>query len=283
MSKAHTLCLGLLVIVLVLINRRGMAEVTNPHSIDIQQYNGTCTRCHPGDPYADEGPTIVPEGLTQVCDACHKGIPLSCERAVTPEVTGILVEQIPSLVLTKHNGRLTCESCHLVHGNGIKRVYSIFLKQAERINPHSAGIFCIFCHNSEPREEGGPLDLKYDGDRVTVCTRCHNNERARADNHPVNISPSQGKGIQLDERFPLHQGKVTCVTCHDIRCQGGERNPKFLRGGPYEKRVDACLICHKRESYRAVNPHEQIDEQGKLKKDRCLYCHILDTTSQARE
>jgi hypothetical protein len=58
-------------------------------------------------------------------------------------------------------------------------------------------------------------------------------------------------------------------------CQGGRAEENLLRGGPYEKRVDACLSCHSKERYQAVNPHIQIDEKGKIMKDKCLYCHII--------
>ncbi|MBN2373184.1 hypothetical protein JXL19_05305 [bacterium] len=268
----------------ILINAKTAFSAENPHDRKKDRYVQACGACHAGNPIEnpDRPPALKqPDELTKNCLSCHKKIPLSCSRAVTRDAAVILIEQIPVIALGLRDGSLACDSCHQFHskqGRGMKQAYTVFLKQAEKINPHRAGIFCIFCHDREPMaEEEGFATLKYGGDRVKICTQCHNNKRARADNHPVNIYPSEGRGVIIDERFPLFDGKVTCITCHDIKCKGGygETIPKFLRGGPYKERVDACLLCHQRESYKAVNPHDQIDKQGRLRKDRCQYCHIL--------
>jgi len=279
--KTHSLLICSLLVLLLIGNKKGMAEVVDPHVLSTERYNETCGKCHPNDPHDPNKLFTLSETLNEVCESCHQQIRMSCKKAITKEVANILLEQIPNLILSTRNESLNCDSCHLVHeegGKGIKHSYILFLKQVERINPHWAGIFCFYCHDEEPKVEEDPLNLKFNGDRVAICIQCHNNRRARADNHPVNIRPSEGKGVKLDERFPLNDGKVTCVTCHDIRarCEWVGSRPKFLRGGPYENRVDACLECHQKDSYRAVNPHEQIDEHGRLRKDRCTYCHILD-------
>jgi len=253
----------------------------NPHEMNIEQYGPDCRLCHPADPVGSQLPPLISAGMENICQSCHPIIPLSCKMAATKKVTDILLEQIPHLLLRIKEGSLACESCHGVHGGAVVRTsYSLFLKQAENINPHRSGIFCIFCHDKEPIRETDPLNLKFGGDGIQVCTQCHNNVRARADNHPVNLYPSEGKGVKLDERFPLYDGKVTCLTCHKIPCKGEETKPKFLRGGPYKERVDACLECHQKESYKAINPHDQIDEFGRLRKDRCLYCHIIEPPPQ---
>lgn len=282
-KKIELIIITCLVILLVMISKKAGPESVsenkeNPHVVNIKEYAPMCKICHQGDPLKPEESFIISEELSEICQSCHQRFPYSCGEASTQDKTSFLLEKIPNLVLKTIKGSLTCDSCHIVHTEGgrkMKQEYFIFLKQAEIINPHLAGIFCVFCHEKEPIYENDPLNLKFEGDRVLICTQCHNNKRARADNHPVNRIPSEGKGVEVDERFPLYEGKITCLTCHDIPCKGEETTPKFLRGGPYETRVDACLVCHKQESYRAVNPHEQIDENGRIRKDRCLYCHYI--------
>ncbi|MGA1864700.1 MAG: hypothetical protein ACMUHX_06525 [bacterium] len=281
-KKINLVIITCLVILLLIIKQTGSEVIyeknENPHMVNTKEFAPICKSCHEGDPLIPEESFIINEELSEICQSCHKKLPYSCMEASTPAKTAYLLEKIPNLVLKIVKGSLICDSCHLVHAGSGKRMkpeYFIFLKQAERINPHQAGIFCIFCHEKEPIDEDDPLNLKFDGDRVLICTQCHDNKRVRADNHPVNRIPSEGKGVEVDERFPLYEGKITCLTCHDIPCKGEETTPKFLRGGPYENRVDACLVCHKQESYKAVNPHEQIDENGRIRKDRCLYCHYI--------
>lgn len=281
-KKTNPVIITCLVILLFIIKQTGSEVVDenneNPHVANIEKSIPMCKICHEGDPLNPVESYIITEELSEICLSCHKKFPYSCREASTPAKTAYLVEKIPNIVLKTVNESITCDSCHFVHAEGGKRMkqeYFIFLKQAEKINPHQAGIFCVYCHEKEPIDEDDPLNLKFDGDRVLICTQCHNNKRARADNHPVNRIPSEGKGVEVDERFPLYDGKITCLTCHDIPCKGEETTPKFLRGGPYETRVDACLVCHKQESYKAVNPHEQIDANGRIRKDLCLYCHYI--------
>ncbi len=262
----------------------------DPHNIQHKRYDYTCKRCHLKNPYDTGGMLSRKELFVEVCLSCHQP-PLrqpliSCLRAVKPDTAKILQEQILDFVLKIKEGRIVCESCHRVHikkdESSLKPEYFFFLKQAERISPHKSNILCIFCHEKEPQSKEDPLNLKYNGDRILLCLQCHNNTIARADNHPINIMPSKDKGINVNEDiFRLYDRKVTCLTCHDIRClREEERNPKFFRGGLYKERIDACLMCHTKESYKSVNPHEQFDEQGRIRIDRCQYCHIINTPSQ---
>jgi predicted CXXCH cytochrome family protein len=83
----------------------------------------------------------------------------------------------------------------------------------------------------------------------------------------------------MPEDFPLEEGKLGCFTCHDPFPPMKEDfarqkvDPKFLRGGPYEVLVTFCFLCHRQEEYKKTNPHKQLDEQGRINKDRCLFCH----------
>ena len=112
-----------------------------------------------------------------------------------------------------------------------------------------------------------------------MCNSCHQTEYVKGDIHPVNIVPPEGNSIRVPDELPLYQGKVTCRTCHDVfmQCQVQPsvqfENINFLRGAPYKKTTDLCFRCHNIEVYKKTNPHEQLDEEGNMVKDRCLYCH----------
>ncbi len=150
--------------------------------------------------------------------------------------------------------------------------------QEEMVNPHWTGKDCIECHVEEsPRGKNAPL--KFGGDSVKLCNRCHETEFARTDIHPVGVDLLDAMKKNMPEDFPLEKGKVACLTCHDPFPPMKEDfarqkvDPKFLRGGPYELLVTFCFFCHRQEEYKKTNPHKQLDEQGRIDKDRCLFCH----------
>jgi uncharacterized Zn finger protein (UPF0148 family) len=99
--------------------------------------------------------------------------------------------------------------------------------------------------------------------------------------------------------FPLQDGKLTCITCHDVRVQEQpslsvkENNPMFIRGAPYEvqltfewnkserdderysqNRYVMCFKCHRKGPLLQWSPHQnQIDKTGKINEELCLFCH----------
>lgn len=105
----------------------------------------------------------------------------------------------------------------------------------------------------------------------------------------MDIEPSEEKKAKIPRDFPLQQGRITCLTCHDIykQCQkdthvvktrAGERSfyrdeIMFLRGGRSQKRTDICFKCHNEQKYKNLNPHEQLTEKGDIIPEICLYCH----------
>jgi predicted CXXCH cytochrome family protein len=100
------------------------------------------------------------------------------------------------------------------------------------------------------------------------CYKCHNYQ---INHHPVDFIPI--KKIL----FPLYDGKITCRTCHTDDHKSGSDN--FLRGRPYQQPKDFCLKCHK-ESYKGINPHLMLDENGNIRKliggvPVCLLCHLV--------
>lgn len=262
----------------------------NPHQDSIQSFQESCRGCHSSDPLKMSQQvfnTINFERSEEQCTTCHT-VPRSCDLISTEKSTRILKSQLQYLGLPLISGSIHCASCHDFHDREGRReagdhklngLYPNFWYRAQQIEPHQANVFCQLCHEGEPApstaERKADPRIKFKGDRVAVCIQCHDGKKARADNHPVRVAPTKEKGVNVPEIFPLSNGKVTCITCHLMPCQGGKIGKNFLRGGPYEKRVDICLTCHMKERYQVVNPHIQVDEQGKIMKNKCLYCHII--------
>lgn len=145
---------------------------------------------------------------------------------------------------------------------------------SEVVDPHWTGKHCIECHITEKGKV-----LKFEGDYLKLCNRCHQTEFARTDIHPVAVELTDIMNKKIPSGWPLKEGKVTCLTCHDVAIQMKENaplkvvNPFFLRGVPYESINDFCFTCHTRESYQKTNPHTQLDEEGNIIEERCLFCH----------
>ncbi|MBI4843231.1 MAG: hypothetical protein HY809_02760 [Nitrospirae bacterium] len=143
-------------------------------------------------------------------------------------------------------------------------------------NIHFAGKYCEECHSQTP-EKGKDKYLKYGNDYGRTC-RCHEYTPGTYI-HPVFIKLSDEKKSKIPDNFPLDNGEITCLTCHDIYLQCQDRvvlklfNRLFLRGGPYLQRTDICFNCHNRSEYAKLNPHNQLDEYGNIIGEKCLYCH----------
>ncbi len=142
---------------------------------------------------------------------------------------------------------------------------------------HYTGKFCSECHEKTP-EEGGNKFLKFGGDFGQLC-KCHNYTPGEYI-HPENIVPSEEIKAKMPDTMPLTDGKISCVTCHDIylQCQKSKRlkwlNRRFLRGAPYGKRTGICFRCHDEKKYKMLDPHTQLNANGDIIVEKCLYCHV---------
>jgi predicted CXXCH cytochrome family protein len=108
-------------------------------------------------------------------------------------------------------------------------------------------------------------------DIVLSCLGCHD---YKENHHPVDFVPAD----PVKNPFPLFEGKVTCLTCHEMH--GGPRREgtkNLLRNGPYQDRREICFRCHSREAYASIDPHKMLDDQNHVrevnKKSICLLCH----------
>lgn len=97
--------------------------------------------------------------------------------------------------------------------------------------------------------------------------------------HLFDVKPSAD--ISIPDTFPLNKSEqIGCQTCHgfdDMKNQDFEKIDKqdkdFFREGPYENLTDFCYRCHDTKLYQRDNIHKMLDENGKIIKDTCLYCH----------
>ncbi len=159
------------------------------------------------------------------------------------------------------------------------------LSADESVNPHWTGMHCLECHTDK---QGGAL--QYGGDAILLCNRCHVSESAPADPHPVGVMPPEAMRKTMPSSWPLQDGTVTCLTCHDALLQMHDNpfpqlfNPSFLRGGPAAPEGGFCFTCHDKKEYRKENPHQQLDAAGLIMEKACLSCHrTVPVADQDRE
>lgn len=143
-------------------------------------------------------------------------------------------------------------------------------------NPHGDPTLCYHCHTSA---RGGRTALLFSGDTLQLCRSCHDGRLATGEAHPVGIAPSAAMTAGMPPGFPLENGKLDCLSCHDVtwHCKSGRPpalpNRSFLRGAAVSHPMEFCFQCHKRENYRPFNAHDQLDA-GKVKTEACAWCHV---------
>jgi hypothetical protein len=97
--------------------------------------------------------------------------------------------------------------------------------------------------------------------------------------HLIKIKPSVN--ISIPESFPLNKKQqIDCQTCHGIKDMEENNFKKidkqakdFFRQGPYKRLSDFCYRCHDTKPYQRDNIHKMLDDNGKIIKNTCLYCH----------
>jgi hypothetical protein len=97
--------------------------------------------------------------------------------------------------------------------------------------------------------------------------------------HLVKVKPSAN--ITIPDSFPLHKDQqIDCQTCHGIKDMKNQDFNKidktadnFFREGPYKKITNFCYKCHEQKPYQRDNIHKMLDDNNKIIKKTCLYCH----------
>ncbi len=158
------------------------------------------------------------------------------------------------------------------------------LENRGRVNPHWDKTRCNSCHENGKTIQDAEMSIK---NKEELCYSCHAEDVVHKYIHPTGISVPEEFEKRIEKNWPeklnlRREGEITCYTCHDVldQCLSGRSymsraNPKFLKGAPYAKRYDICYKCHDSSKYRKMNSHEQIDESGNLKLNKCRLCHIV--------
>ncbi|TKB11377.1 cytochrome c3 family protein [Desulforhopalus sp. IMCC35007] len=221
------------------------------------------------------------------CHDCHQDYYTKAHyEGINPFLDPLVGKWPGSADKDQHDVRPTCLDCHTPHdsspGKGnekylLTQQYLQLAALSRSINPHWRDVMCISCHKQATPTRENPA-LLYDGDINTICNRCHHSAFAMPEMHPVGITPS--KNTHVPAEMPLREGRLTCETCHKSSLQEnalnkvsvGRQNPYFLRKSELS-RDEFCFVCHVFESYRRLNPHKQLDDQGKIIEGSCLFCH----------
>lgn len=145
----------------------------------------------------------------------------------------------------------------------------------ETINPHWSAGDCRTCHS--PSGGGAPRAIPA-ADVDTVCLSCHDGKKARAEAHPVGRL-ALTRDIQPPDDWPLNDGRLGCLTCHDIRRHCSKdavrplQNASMLRVFEVDQPLALCTQCHKpAESWR-ISPHKNLAADGGVIEQSCLFCH----------
>ena len=185
---------------------------------------------------------------------------ISCQRVID--------ETIPENVVSAHSTKVS----GMNNNNVIQNFNFQNADMTPQTNLHYTGQYCNECHE-QPPTRGGDRYLRYGGDYRLLC-RCHT-VPSGVYIHPVDIAPSVEKRKRIPPDFPLENGKLTCLTCHDIyrQCQKRLFELNSLRGAPYPRRTDFCYNCHVKEAYGQTDPHQQLDKNDEIVIVTCLICH----------
>ncbi len=141
-------------------------------------------------------------------------------------------------------------------------------------NIHFSKYYCSECH----LEAGGQGRMAMRFEDYTETCRCHN-YTSETYTHPVGIKLSAEKRAKIPSEFPLYDDTITCATCHimSLQCQADSSmkkfNRAFLRVNPLLSRTAICYKCHNEAKYKMMDPHNQLNKEGNVVKEKCLYCH----------
>ena len=145
-------------------------------------------------------------------------------------------------------------------------------------NVHRSSQYCNYCHG-----QGTPTskNLLYEGQDIPLCRSCH--PISVYNIHVVGIKPQK---VTVPPEFPLPDGKITCVTCHqEPSCRSPEhiswKRPFFLRGT--QSGFMFCFSCHSEKTYEAYNPHDPKHlSKSAERTNNCLFCHQAELPVESR-
>lgn len=151
---------------------------------------------------------------------------------------------------------------------------SAFRVSNSPFNPHWRADGCNVCHELE----AGRLAPVQRADVDLLCLSCHDGKSATSEPHPIGRT-FQSDQVQQPADWPTVDGKLTCLTCHDVLmgCKDQPRraaaNPHFLRGAQPMAPEAFCATCHVADLHQRFNPHVMLDESSNPVETACAACH----------
>ena len=149
----------------------------------------------------------------------------------------------------------------------------------EAAGPHWDPESCAACHEEDDDERLLPIA----SDEVAeLCLDCHEGHEETSFQHPVD-SEAAGAGLRMPAGWPLVDGKLGCLTCHDIRqqCDPDARRAgatvKMLRRYDPSQARSLCTVCHVDAAWTG-SPHRQLADDGQANSQACLLCHEEEPT-----
>jgi predicted CXXCH cytochrome family protein len=213
----------------------------------------SCVFCHAGQPRRERKSEAAPSDFSDRCLACHWKVKDDHFAGITP-----------------FGKRRECLLCHDRHGVSasspglLSEGYRAAANDSVLIRPHFRRSLCFACHANAD-------DYALRDENVNaLCDRCHASGKIMANIHPLRKVPPT---ITPPKGWPLTDGALTCLTCHD---QGHEDQPQrrwMLHGGPYATARAVCRNCHNVADLEVSKIHLEIND-GKS----CELCHKVRPT-----
>ena len=203
----------------------------------------------------------------------------------------VVAQEVKSQVAKRQSGESMYTEQQLLAEPGLipALVASGKLKGDQIPDPHWRSDACFTCHSGTPSSQnaaGSSSDLD------TFCSNCHQSDLTNNYHHPSAIEIHKTMRSRMPEpmRSTLINKKITCNTCHDMTIQCAKNNkqsqglnPLFIRNGPYRTRGALCYSCHDEHAYKRLNPHNQINKNGKTDTRICGVCHKnIESLSSAK-
>ena len=230
-----------------------------------------------GEPGSGIGELILPNGIavTTVAPQADHELPSDCR----PAYYVLVAEQLSRPGVRVYAWLGHCESDTAAP---LPREIVAALRRGvpdEAAGPHWDPESCAACHEEDDDENLLPIASDEVAD---LCLDCHEGHEEAPFKHPVD-SEAAGAGLRMPTGWPLVDGQLGCLTCHDIKqqCNPDARRPgataKMLRRYDPSQARSFCTACHVDTAW-AGSPHRQLAGDGQADTQLCLLCHEEEPT-----
>ncbi|MCK4340666.1 MAG: hypothetical protein KAY37_02940 [Phycisphaerae bacterium] len=225
-----------------------------------------------GEPGSGIGELFLPNGIavTTVAPQADRELPSVCR----PAYYVLVAEQLSRPGVRVYAWLGHCESDIDVP---LPREIVAALRRGvphEAVGPHWDSESCAACHEEDDDENLLPIA----SDEVSdLCLDCHEGHEEAPFMHPVD-SEAAGAGLRTPTGWPLVDGQLGCLTCHDIHqqcnldAQSAVVSAKMLRRYDPSQASSFCTACHVDNAWSG-SPHRQLTGDGQVNPQTCLLCH----------